>query len=116
MKNYKQLKVWQKGKAIAVQTYRLTSVLKNHDAHIFTSQVTRAALSISSNIAEGSSRRSEKDYARFLEIALGSSFELETQLEVMAELSVASTEPIDEIVEMVNEVQRMLYGLMKTLG
>ena len=116
MKNYKQLKVWQKGKSIAVNTYKAASKLEGQDAYIFTAQITRAALSIPSNIAEGSSRRSEKDYTRFLEIALGSSFELETQLEILAELAIVDSITVNELIEMLNEEQRMLYGLMNTLN
>ncbi len=65
---------------IAVKTFQLTDTFPKEDKYGICQQMTRSGVSIPSNIAEGSSRRSEKDYARFIEISLGSSFELETQL------------------------------------
>jgi len=76
MKNFKQLTVWQKSMNLVVETHQLSKSLPNEEKFGLISQMNRAAVSIPSNIAEGSSRRSDKDYARFLEIALGSSFEL----------------------------------------
>jgi four helix bundle protein len=86
MRNFKQLKIWQKGFEIAVQSFKLTSSFPKEEKFGICSQITRAAVSIPSNVAEGSSRSSDKDYNRFLEISLGSSFELETQL-LIAEAS-----------------------------
>lgn len=80
MRNFKELKIWQKGFDIAVKSIKLTSTFPKEEKYGISSQVTRAAVSVSSNIAEGSSRKSEKDYSRFLEISLGYRFELETQL------------------------------------
>jgi four helix bundle protein len=80
MRNFKELKIWQKGFEIAVDTYKITASFPSSEKFGISSQITRAAVSIPSNVAEGSSRKSEKDYHRFIEISLGSSFELETQL------------------------------------
>ena len=115
MKNFKQLKIWQTGKDIAVATFRLSQTLDRNESFTFSSQITRAALSIPSNIAEGSSRKSKKDYARFIEIALGSSFELETQIEIMSELEIIPKSEVDQLIELINEEQRMLYGFLKVL-
>lgn len=115
MKNFKQLKIWQIGKKIAVATFKLSQTLDRSESFTFSSQITRAALSIPSNIAEGSSRKSKKDYARFIEIALGSSFELETQLEIMSELEIVPTSEVNKLIEVINEEQRMLYGFLKAL-
>lgn len=76
MRNFKQLLIWQKGFQIAVKSYTVLSSFPNEEKYSISSQITRAAVSI----AEGSSRTSMKDYNRFLEISVGSSFELETQL------------------------------------
>jgi four helix bundle protein len=116
MKNFKQLKVWQKGREIAIDTYKMSESLDRQQSFTFSSQITRAALSIPSNIAEGSSKRSEKDYYRFLEIALGSSFELETQLDIMKELKISDALLFDDLIVKINEEQRMLYGLMNSLS
>ena len=80
MRNFKELKIWQKGFQIAGDTYNLIQSFPSTERFALSSQITRAAVSIPSNIAEGSSRKSDKDYSRFIEISLGSSYELETQL------------------------------------
>lgn len=80
MKKLNELKIWQKGFEIALDAYNFTKVFPSSEKFGLTSQITRAAVSIPSNIAEGSSRKSDKDYYKFIEISLGSSFELETQL------------------------------------
>jgi len=80
MRNFKELKIWQKGFNIAVKSFTLTASFPKEEKYGLSSQMTRAAVSIPSNVAEGSSRSSEKDYNRFLEISLGSTYELETQL------------------------------------
>ncbi len=87
MRNFKELRIWQKGIEIAVKTFQLTDTFPKEDKYGICQQMTRSGVSIPSNIAEGSSRRSEKDYARFIEISLGSSFELETQLIISEKLS-----------------------------
>ncbi|HSH50673.1 MAG TPA: four helix bundle protein [Bacteroidales bacterium] len=78
MKNFKKLKIWQKGFKIVIETYNITKEFPKDEKFTLTNQVNRSAVSITSNIAEGSSRRSQKDYFRFIEIALGSCFELES--------------------------------------
>ncbi len=78
MKNFKKLKIWQKGFKIDIETYKISKEFPVEEKYGLCSQVNRAAISISSKIAEGSSRRSQKDYFRFIEIALGSRFELES--------------------------------------
>ncbi|HEY1020921.1 MAG TPA: four helix bundle protein [Flavisolibacter sp.] len=83
MRNFKQLKVGQKDFAIAVQTIEFASTLPAAERFGLASQLTRSAVSIPSFEAEGSSRSSNKDNSRFIKIALGSSFELETQNLVM---------------------------------
>lgn len=86
MKSFKKLKVWQNGIEIVKHTYLLTSLLPDEEKFNLSSQMKRSSVSIPSNIAEGSSRKSEKDYSRFPEIAQGSCFELETQLIIAQEL------------------------------
>jgi four helix bundle protein len=78
MKNYKQLIVWQKGIDLVKLSYNLTKELPSEEKFGLCSQINRAAVSIPANIAEGSSRDSDKDYGRFLQIALGSAFEVQT--------------------------------------
>lgn len=80
MKNFRKLLVWQKGMKIAQAAFELTEGFPAEEKYVLRLQITRSAISIPSNMAEESSRSSSKDQKRFLEIALGSSYELETQL------------------------------------
>ena len=80
MRNFRTLNIWQEGIAIVKQIYRLAEWLPVEEKYGLKSQICRSAVSILSNITEGCSRNSQIDFKRFLEIALGSSFELETQL------------------------------------
>ncbi len=115
MRNFKQLKIWQKGFDIAVNTFHLVKNFPNEEKYGLSSQVTRAAVSIPSNIAEGSSRGSNKDYNRFLEISLGSTFELETQLLIAKSVSYGSPELTNSILKDIDEEQKMLMSFMGKL-
>lgn len=116
MKNFKELLVWQKGIDIAVNSYELTSSFPSQEKFGITSQINRAAVSIPSNIAEGSSRRSNKDYFRFLEISLGSSFELETQLIIAQKTGLGNSEKINSIMNDITEEQKMLQSFMNKIN
>ena len=80
MRNFKKYDIWIDGMNLVDAVYSLVDGFPNTEKFALSSQITRSAVSVPSNIAEGASRSSEKDFARFLEIALGSSFELETHL------------------------------------
>ena len=81
-RSYRDLVVWQKSMDLVEEIYRLTKLLPEEEIFGIANQLTRAAISIPSNIAEGNKRNSQKDYARFLSIARGSEAKIETQLEV----------------------------------
>ncbi len=110
MRNFKELKIWQKGFEIAVNTYKSTETFPKTEKYSLAQQLTRAAVSISSNIAEGSSRRNEKDYTRFIEISLGSSFELETQLLIAKAVNFGDAVLIDNTLGKIDEEQKMLIA------
>lgn len=116
MKNFKTLRIWQKGLEIAVKSYRLTSQFPSQEKFSIVSQINRAGISIPSNIAEGSSRKSEKDYSRFIEISLGSSFELETQLLIAQQLNFGNQTELQHLLAEVNEEQKMLQGFNSKLN
>ena len=80
MTTYKNLIVWQKSMKLIVEIYRLVKFLPHSETYALSDQMRRAVISIPSNIAEGYGRNSNREYSRFLRIALGSCFELETQL------------------------------------
>ncbi|WP_319482009.1 four helix bundle protein [uncultured Draconibacterium sp.] len=115
MKNFKNLKVWQKGIDLVVDIYKSTSTFPKEEIYGLTSQIKRSAISVPSNIAEGSGRGSDKELNRFLDIALGSSFELETQLILANKLNFLSDNDFSEIITSLDEEQRMITGLQKNL-
>jgi four helix bundle protein len=94
----------------------LTSNFPKEEKYGITSQITRAAISIPSNIAEGSSRYSEKDYNRFVEISLGSSFELETQLLISQAINFGDAEIRNQMLKDIDEEQKMIISFMNKLN
>jgi four helix bundle protein len=115
MRNFKQLKIWQKGFEIAVNTIHYTSSLPPSEKFGLCSQMARAAISIPSNVAEGSSRSSNKDYNRYIEISLGSAFELETQILIAKKANFGNNELANTILKDIDEEQKMLIGFMNKL-
>jgi S23 ribosomal protein. len=85
MRNFRNLEIWKEGITLVKLIYKLANELPNEEKYGLRSQITRAAVSVPSNIAEGCSRNSEVEFKRFLEIAIGSLFELETQLVLIIE-------------------------------
>ncbi|MCB9223555.1 MAG: four helix bundle protein [Crocinitomicaceae bacterium] len=112
MHNYKELKVWQKAMDVVEETYKIQSNLPADEKFNFSSQITRCALSIPSNIAEGAGRTTPVEFKRFLDIANGSSFELETQLILIERLFEIETE---NLTSQVKEVQKMIYSLKQSI-
>ena len=115
MKNFKQLKIWQKGFALATQAFKLVEGFPKEERFGLATQITRAAVSIPSNIAEGSSRSSDKDYNRFLELALGSSYELETQILIASTINYGNELLRTRLLQDIEEEQRMLIAFIHTL-
>lgn len=116
MRNFKTLEVWKKGMEILKLTYAVTDELPEKEKFGLVSQMNRAAVSISSNVAEGASRSSQKDFRRFLEIAFGSCFELETQLIATNELNLLSSNACSKLLAAIDEEQKMLIAFMKKLN
>ncbi len=112
MEVFEKLEVWQRGRQLAVDLYRALSDCRDRG---FKDQVTRAALSIPSNIAEGYERGSRKEYARFVRIAKGSCGELRTQLQIGREVGFLNEERAREFVSRATELARMLQGLIRSL-
>jgi len=94
------------------QTYRLAGQLPKEEKYELRSQVTRAVISIPSNIAEGSAKRSKKEYVRYLEIALGSSYELETQVLIIDNLNYGEKDLRASILTGIDEEQKMIQGFI----
>lgn len=116
MRNFKELKIWQKGFQIAVNSFKITESFPQQEKFGLSSQINRAGVSIPSNIAEGSSRTSDKDYNRFIEISLGSSFELETQLLIAKEVKYGNETLINSTLELLAEEEKMLTAFSNSLS
>lgn len=116
MNNYKELKIWQKSVDLAVKIYDLTRDFPKEELYGLTSQLRRSALSIPSNIAEGSGRNSKKDFNNFLGISNGSSCELETQLIIAQRISFIDTNALETMQQEIAEIQRMNWSLKKSLN
>jgi len=115
LKNYKELKVWQKSYQLCLEMYKTTKTFPKNEGFGLTSQMRRATLSIPSNIAEGYGRKTTPEYLRFLYIAYGSTCELETQLLLSGDLGYLNKENLSELQRDIGEVERMLKALIKSL-
>jgi four helix bundle protein len=115
MFNFEKLEVWQKAIAFADLIYTQTQAFPTEERFGLTNQLRRAAVSISSNIAEGSSRSSKNDFARFAEIAAGSLFEAVSQAFVARRQGFLSEDQFRRIYTDAEELSRMLSGLRKSL-
>ncbi len=110
-----KLIVWQKAMELALLVYEISKAFPSEEKFGITSQVRRSAVSIPSNIAEGRSRGTRKDYAQFLHVALGSAAELETQLTLAYRLSIAKNPSYTTAIELLKEVRRMLFAMVASL-
>jgi four helix bundle protein len=115
MKNFKGLRVWKRGLRIAIDCFHLCKAFPSEQKFGLCIQITKAGSSIPANIAEGSSRSSDKDNCRFVEIALGSAFELETHLLVAEQLNYGDSIFRKNILAEIDIEQKMLIGYIETL-
>jgi four helix bundle protein len=115
MHKVEDLKVWQKSIEFAKQVYKVVAELPDNEKYGLTSQIKRCAVSIASNIAEGAGRNSNKEFKHFLGIANGSSYELHTQLILVYELNLIEKNKIEDILNLIIEIQKMIYSFQKSL-
>jgi four helix bundle protein len=115
MHQFKELLIWKKSRLFCSKIYSVTSNFPNEEKFGVINQLRRAAVSIPSNIAEGSSRNSNKDFARFLEIAMGSAYEVETQLLISSDLGFINEESTIELTNMLEEIIKMTSRFRATL-
>ncbi len=111
MHNFRELKVWQKGRNLVKDVYQLTTQLPKEETFGLISQIKRSVISIPSNIAEGAGRGTDKDFNRFLDMAYGSCFELETQLILCVDLNYIPESNFEPIQSQIQEIQKMLFAL-----
>mgnify|MGYP005989932255 CR=1 FL=1 len=115
MRDFRKLKIWEQGIEIVKEVYKLSQKLPSEEKFGLKSQITRAAVSIPSNIAEGSGRNSEVEFKRFLEISMGSLFEVETQLVIIHELNLINREELKTVFELIEKEGKMINGLINTI-
>ncbi len=112
MKTHKELSAWTKSIDLAVEIYALTRTMPKEELYVLTSQLRRAAISVPSNIAEGSARKSNAEYRHFLYIALGSLMELETQLIIANKLNYLNESTVQQLLLKHESIAKMLSGLI----
>jgi four helix bundle protein len=115
MHNLRELKIWNKAIELAVDVYSATSNFPAEEKYGLVSQLRRAAISISSNIAEGAGRNSSKEFNNFLGISNGSSFELQTQLVISNKLNLLNTDMLDKFLKQTDELQKMNFAFQQML-
>lgn len=113
MRNFRELEVWKSSVLLVKNIYLLSESFPATEKYGLISQISRCAVSIPSNIAEGCSRTSQKDFSRFLQMSLGSAFELETQLEIAKEVNFINEIEYSKIIEQLHIIQKRIQSLKK---
>ena len=115
MRNFREYDIWIDAMEVVDAVYKITDKFPTNERYSLTSQITRSAVSIPSNIAEGASRSSEKDFARFLEISLGSSYELETQLRIANTRNYVAVIEFELVLKNIISLQKRIHALRKKI-
>jgi four helix bundle protein len=113
MRDFRQLRVWEEAHLLTLDVYKITKAFPKEELFALTNQIRRASSSIGSNIAEGCGRGSNKDYANFLQIALGSAFEVDYQLLLAKDLAYLETDNYSLMCKKVDAVKRQLASLLQ---
>jgi len=115
MRDFRKLEICKNGIELVKQVYQLSSMLPSEEKFGLRSQITRAAVSVPSNIAEGCSRHSEVEFKQFLEIAIGSLFEVETQLIIAQELKFIEEKQLETIFTLIQKEAKMINSLINKI-
>jgi four helix bundle protein len=115
IKSYRDLIVWQKSIELVKNVYVSTQLFPKEEQYGLTNQMRRSAVSVPSNIAEGYGRNATGDYKRFLQIAVGSLYELQTQIEIAFQLKYLDENNFRSIIALCTEVDKMLYALIQKI-
>ncbi len=115
MHNFRELKIWQKSRALVKQIYLITKNFPQEEQYGLTTQIRRAVISIAANVAEGCGRQTDKELSRFLDIANGSAFELETLLLLAQDLKYIDTDSIRSTILIIQEIEKMIFNLKNKL-
>ena len=115
MKDFRELEVWKKAHKLTLVVYEVTRVFPRDELYGITSQIRRSCISVPANIAEGCGRGSDAEFARFLQIAMGSASELEYHPLLAHDLALLSTPDYERLASGVTEIKRMLTSLIQKL-
>lgn len=115
IKTFRELDIWKKGIELVKEIYKATEKFPNNELYGLTSQMRRSAVSVPSNAAEGFRRKHSKEFKQFLNIALGSLAELETQIIIAKELGYLENESEGIMLELSDHISRMIANLLKKL-
>lgn len=113
--NFKKLVIWQKGMDLSDMVFEYRATLPNNERFNLIDQLNRCSVSIPSNIAEGSGKRTKNHFAEFLSTALTSSYEMETQLLICQRRKYGDKKKLDKILDSVSELQKMIYNFRETI-
>ena len=115
MSNFRNLLIWQKSISLTTKIYNSTKNFPKEEIFGLTSQIRRSSISIPSNIAEGFGRDSNKEYLRFLNISIGSLFEMQTQLEIAKNIQYLNDEEFNNLYDDSREIERMLVSFISKI-
>lgn len=116
MHRFKHLEMWKQSRIFCTEIYAATASFPENEKFGLTNQLRRASVSIPSNIAEGSSRNSNKDFSSFLDIAVGSAYEIETQLLISSDLNFISEEKLTVLNQKLESITKMILSFKTTLN
>ncbi len=112
MRNFREMIIWNEGIDLAAEVYKVTKLLPKEEEYGLKSQLRRAAVSIASNIAEGCSRSSQKEFKHYLEISMGSAFEIETDFVLARRLSLISEKDFLSLIVSLHILQKRINALI----
>ena len=115
MQDFTQLKIWQKAHNFTVNLYKITATFPDEEKYGLTNQIRRASVSIESNIAEGRGRGGDKEFSRFLNISLGSAYEVKCQIYLARDLEYLNTDKSDILLGKIDEISRMINSFNQKL-
>jgi four helix bundle protein len=113
--DFKKLKVWRKGHALALNVHRVAVRIRGPDNASLRNQMIRASMSVPTNIVEGTGQRSQREFVRFIGFALNSSSELEYHLIVARDIGIITGSDFDSLLDQTVEVRKMLHGLQRSV-
>jgi four helix bundle protein len=115
MRNFRNYKIWNESVNFTTEIYKIINAFPSFEKFALADQLRRASVSIASNIAEGSARESEREFAHFLSISLGSAFEVETQLQIAHNLGYINQQLLDLLLKKIHPLERQINELITVI-